>query len=97
MRNKLLARAIVEQAELAARGFYRLVVVAGPPGSGKTRALHQLRSEQGWSLLNLNKDLSERLLELTSQQRRLRTADLLRDLSIEPGQPQPAHRLPGHS
>jgi ATP/maltotriose-dependent transcriptional regulator MalT len=57
-----LARAIVEQAELAARGFYRLVVVAEPPGSGKTRALHQLRSEQGWCLLNLNKGLSERLL-----------------------------------
>lgn len=83
--NKL-ARVIVEQAELAARGFYRLVVVAGQAGSGKTRALRQLRSEQGWSLLNLNKDLSERLLELTSQQRRLRTAELLRDLLAARGE-----------
>ncbi len=75
-----LARAIAEQAELAAKSFYRLVVVAGPPGSGKTRALQQLQSVKGWSLLNLNRDLSERLLDLTSKQRRLRTADLVRDL-----------------
>ena len=75
-----LARAIAEQAELAAKSFYRLVVVAGPAGSGKTRALQQLRSSKGWSLLNLNRELSERLLDLTSKQRRLRTADLVRDL-----------------
>ncbi len=77
---KDLARAIAEQAELAAKSFYRLVVVAGPPGSGKTRALKQLESVKGWSLLNLNRDLSERLLDLTSKQRRLRTADIVRDL-----------------
>ena len=71
---KDLARAIAEQAELAAKSFYRLVVVAGPPGTGKTRALKQLQSVKGWSLLNLNRDLSERLLDLTSKQRRLRTA-----------------------
>ncbi len=65
---KDLARAIAEQAELAAKSFYRLVVVAGPPGSGKTRALKQLQSVKGWSLLNLNRDLSERLLDLTSNQ-----------------------------
>jgi hypothetical protein len=75
-----LARTIAEQAELAAKSFYRLVVVAGPPGSGKTRALKQLRAAKGWSLLNLNRDLSERLLDLTSKQRRLRTADIVRDL-----------------
>jgi hypothetical protein len=72
-----LARAITEQAELAAKSFYRLVVVAGPPGSGKTRALKQLRTVKDWSLLNLNRDLSARLLDLTSKQRRLRTADIV--------------------
>ena len=57
-----LARAITEKTELAAKSLYRLVVVAGPPGSGKTSALHELRSAKGWNLLNLNKVLSERLL-----------------------------------
>ena len=80
-----LARAIAEQTELAAKSFYRLVVVAGPPGSGKTHVLNELRSARGWSLLNLNKVLSERLLDLTSKQRRLRTADILRDLIEEQG------------
>ena len=80
-----LARAIAEQAELASKSFYRLVLVAGRPGSGKTSALNELRSDKGWSLLNLNKVLSERLLDLTSKQRRLRTADLIRDLIEEQG------------
>jgi hypothetical protein len=60
-----LAHAIADQAELAAKSFYRLVVVAGPPGSGKTRDLKQLRTAKGWSLLNFNRDLSERLPDLT--------------------------------
>jgi hypothetical protein len=80
-----LARAIAEQAELAAKSFYRLVVVAGPPGSGKTIAFNELQVARGWSLLNLNKVLSERLLDLTSKQRRLRTADIVRDLIEEHG------------
>ena len=80
-----LARGIAEQAEIAAKSFYRLVLVAGPPGSGKTSALNELQSAKGWSLLNLNKVLSERLLDLTSKQRRLRTADIVRDLIEEQG------------
>jgi hypothetical protein len=80
-----LARGIAEQAELASKSFYRLVLVAGPPGSGKTSAFNELQVAKGWSLLNLNKVLSERLLDLTSKQRRLRTADLIRDLIEEQG------------
>ncbi|MFM7548095.1 MAG: BREX-3 system P-loop-containing protein BrxF [Cyanobacteriota bacterium] len=82
---RVLARAIAEQAELAAKSFYRLVVVAGPPGSGKTIAFNELQSDKGWKLLNLSKALSERLLDLTSKQRRLRTADIVRDLIEERG------------
>lgn len=80
-----LARGIAEQAEIAAKSFYRLVLVAGPPGSGKTSALNELQSAKGWSLLNLNKVLSERLLDLTTKQRRLQTADIVRDLIEEQG------------
>lgn len=80
-----LARAITEQAELAARSFYRLVVVAGPPGSGKTSAFHQLQITEGWSLMNLSKALSGRLLDLTSKQRRLHASDIVRGLVEEQG------------
>lgn len=82
---KDLARTIAEQVELAASSFYRLVVVAGLPGSGKTRAFKQLQETKGWSLLNLNKVLSERLLDLTSKQRRLRTSDIVRELIEDQG------------
>lgn len=80
-----LALAIAEQAEMAAKSFYRLVLVAGPPGSGKTSAFKELQAAKGWSLLNLSKSLSERLLDQTSKQRRLRTADIIRDLIEEQG------------
>jgi hypothetical protein len=75
-----LACSIAEHAELAAKYFYRLVVVAGPPGSGKTSAFKQLQIAKGWNLLNLSSELSERLLDLTSKQRRLRTTDIVREL-----------------
>ena len=80
-----LARAIAEQAELAGKSFYRLVVVAGLPGSGKTRALNELKLINAWNLVNLNGTLSERLLELTTNQRRRHAAGMLRDLSEEQG------------
>ena len=82
---KDLANAISEQAELAEKNYFRLVLVAGRPGSGKTSAFNELRSTKGWSLLNLNKNLSDRLLDLTSKQRRLRTANIVRDLIEEQG------------
>jgi hypothetical protein len=59
--------------------YYRLVLVVGPAGSGKTPALLKLAETQGWPRLNVNRQLAERLLDLTPKQRTVQTASLLED------------------
>ena len=69
----------------AAGLYHRLVLVVGPPRTGKTGALHDLAASEGWPLINVNLQLSERLLELTQKQRKLRVARLLGDIVSKAG------------
>ena len=71
------------RAQEAASLHHRLVLVAGPPGSGKTTALRALRDRAGASLVNVGLELSRRMLELTKRQRALRVSELLADLVDE--------------
>ena len=64
-----------------AGGMYsRLVLVVGPQGSGKTRALQALSAEKGWPRINLNLELAKALIDLTVKQRSVRVPGLLDDL-----------------
>lgn len=78
-----LADLIAEQVEQASGLYHRLVIVAGPPRSGKTSALRDLHGERGWPLVNINLALSERLLELSAKQRALRVARIVDDIVRE--------------
>ena len=78
-----LAHAIEQQASQAGGLFHRLVLVVGEPGSGKTAALNELSRQHQWPLVNLNAALSERLLDLNAQQRRIKTAELVQSLITE--------------
>lgn len=69
----------------ALHSYHRLVLVAGPPRTGKTTALRDLASKCGWPLINVNLALSERLLELTVRQRALRVARIVDDIVGEQG------------
>lgn len=62
--------------ETAAR-YHRLLLVVGPPRSGKTTALRELARSRGWPLVNVNLLLSQQLLELTAKQRAVRVPRLL--------------------
>jgi hypothetical protein len=75
-----LSYRIAEQVEKASHLYHRLVLVTGPPRSGKTSALRELHAEHGWPLVNLNLTLSEKLLELTTRQRALRAAQVVDDI-----------------
>jgi hypothetical protein len=55
-------------------------LVVGPARTGKTAALRDLAQEHGWPLVNVNFELSERLLELTSKQRALRVPRMLGEI-----------------
>lgn len=78
-----LARQIADQADKASHLYHRLVIVVGPPRSGKTSALRSLHDGHGWPLINLNLALAERLLDLTVRQRALRVADIVADIADE--------------
>lgn len=78
-----LSYQVVGQVESAQQLYYRLVIVAGPPHSGKTNALRDLHDERGWPLVNVNLALSEKLLELSAKQRALRVARIVDDIVQE--------------
>ena len=63
--------------------YYRLVLIVGPPRTGKTTTLRELAASRSWPLVNVNLSLSERLLELTSRQRALKVPQLLGAMAKE--------------
>jgi ABC-type ATPase involved in cell division len=49
--------------------YFRLVFLAGAPGSGKTAVLQSVAAKTGCRVVNVNLELSKRMLELTRTQR----------------------------
>ncbi|MEW6423832.1 MAG: BREX-3 system P-loop-containing protein BrxF [Bacillota bacterium] len=64
--------------------YYRLILVVAPAGRGKTRLLQEVHKLTGAPLLNVNLELSRRLLDLTERQRALRLSRLLSDIVNAP-------------
>ena len=64
----------------AASQYYRLVILAGAPGSGKTTVLQTVGLKNGWQLVNVNLELSKRMLELTRTQRSRQVERLLKEV-----------------
>ena len=60
--------------------YHRLVLVVGRGGSGKTATLRTVAAHVGTPVLNLNLELSRRLLDLTARQRLLEVPRVLDDL-----------------
>jgi hypothetical protein len=77
----------LEQAiQQAASQYFRLVVLAGAPGSGKTAALQSVAQKVGYQLVNVNLELSKRMLELTRTQRSRQVERLLKEvIAAAPG------------
>ncbi|GIU85384.1 MAG: hypothetical protein KatS3mg008_2159 [Acidimicrobiales bacterium] len=64
-----------------ARGLYhRLILVVGPVGSGKTSALQKVSASTSAPLVNVNLELSRRMLDLTERQRALQLPRLLDEI-----------------
>lgn len=74
----------VEELELAvqqaAHQYFRLVVLAGTPGSGKTAALQALAQRLSCTLVSVNLELSRRMLDLTRTQRSRQVERLLKEV-----------------
>ena len=62
---------------------YRLVLVVAPPGGGKTRVLHELHERIAAPLLDVNLELSRRMLDHNERQRALQMPRLFANILAE--------------
>lgn len=76
----LAAGKIIQKIKEAENLYYRLVLVVGLSGTGKTAALQDVRDRTGAPLVNVNLELSRRMLELTERQRALRLPALFQEV-----------------
>jgi Cdc6-like AAA superfamily ATPase len=74
------AAKLQQAIEQAAIQYFRLVILAGVPGSGKTAALQSVAERHGYPLVNVNLELSKRMLELTRTHRSRQVERLLKEL-----------------
>ena len=75
-----LADRIMRQIHHASGLYYRLVLVVAQAGRGKTTALQEVRDRAGLPMLNVNLELSRRMLDLTERQRVLQLPRLLAEI-----------------
>lgn len=75
-----LADQVVRKIKQADELYHRLILVVAPEGAGKTTALQGVQKRIGAPLINVNLDLSRRMLDLTERQRALQLPRLLREI-----------------
>lgn len=75
-----LADRVIRKIDQAAHLYYRLVILVAPAGSGKTSALQYVHKRTTVPLINVNLELSRRMLDLTSRQRALQLPRLLAEI-----------------
>ena len=75
-----LADQVVRKINQAAELYHRLMLVVAPAGAGKTTALQDVQERVGAPIVNVNLDLSRRMLDLTERQRALQLPRLLREM-----------------
>jgi ATP/maltotriose-dependent transcriptional regulator MalT len=73
-----LADSVMNRIGQAAELYHRLIILAAPAGSGKTAALQEIQRRTAAPLINVNLQLSQRMLDLTERQRALQISRLYR-------------------
>jgi hypothetical protein len=76
---------VIQKLKHAENLYHRLILVVGPEGKGKTSALQEVASRVKAPLVNINLELSRRLLDLTERQRTLQLQRLLDQVVAQPG------------
>lgn len=60
--------------------YYKLALVVGRSGSGKTKLLKKICEQMQIPLINLGLSLSQKLLPLTSREHKLKTSEIISEL-----------------
>jgi hypothetical protein len=75
-----LADQLLRTIDQAAELYHRLIMLVAPAGAGKTAALRDVHQHRGVPLININLELSRRMLDLTERQRALQLPRLLSEI-----------------
>jgi len=75
-----LADKVIRRIGQAAELYNRLVMLVAPTGAGKTTALQEVHRRTSAPLINVNLELSRRMLHLTERQRTLQLPHLLSEI-----------------
>lgn len=75
-----LADRVIRRIGHAAELYHRLVMLVAPAGAGKTAALQDVHARTSAPLVNVNLELSRRMLDLTARQRALQLPRLLAEI-----------------
>jgi len=75
-----LADRVIRRIGQAAELYHRLVMLVAPAGAGKTAALQDVHKRTAAPLVNVNLELSRRMLDLTERQRALQLPRLLAEI-----------------
>lgn len=75
-----LADKVIRKIGQAGELYHRLVMLVAPAGEGKTVALQDVHARTSAPLLNVNLELSRRMLDLTERQRALKLPRLLSEI-----------------
>ncbi len=79
-RAKPLVDQVLRKIGEARELYHRLILIVGPVGNGKTSALQEVSASTSAPLINVNLELSRRMLELTERQRALQAPKLLGEI-----------------
>ena len=75
-----LSDRLIQSIDQAAQLYHRLILLAAPAGAGKTAALREVHRRTKAPAVNVNLELSRRMLDLTERQRALQLPRLLQDI-----------------
>lgn len=75
-----IANLIIEKINKATEMYYKLILLVAPAGMGKTAALQDVHERTSAPLINVNLELSRRMLDLTMRQRALQLPRLLLEI-----------------
>ena len=75
-----VADRVIEKTGQALMMYHRLVLVVGSSGVGKTNVLKEVSSRVAAPLVNVNLELSRRMLDLTERQRLLELPRILSEI-----------------
>lgn len=75
-----LADRVIRRIGQAAELYHRLVMLVAPAGAGKTAALQDVHERTMAPLVNVNLELSRRMLDLTERQRALQLPRILAEI-----------------